>query len=171
MKTKATIAVLSYLLVFNTIANPLTDFRLEAKIEGKAEYAKGNSKSKTQRHKIEAVINNTSDQESESTVVKWVIYGHSLEDKQMILIKSGGQKITVPAQGAITVNSPEIKISGNREYKVSKRSRDRAGHVIITTKKVPASGQDYYGYSVEVFSAGKLMASYYSQPSIEKDAS
>lgn len=152
---------------FNAIGAPFTSVRLEAKIEGKASYAEGKSESKTQIRKIVAEISNTSDKAMEGAVMKWVIYGHDMKDhKNLKVIKQDEEKISIAANDSEVVETEEVKITGNREYKVSsgggRRGRSK-------TKTVPASGENYYGYAVEVIVDEKIVASYYSKPSIEKD--
>ena len=158
-------------MAFNAIGEPVTSVRLEAKIEGKASYARGKSESKTQTRKIVAEISNTSDKAMDGAVVKWVIYGHEMKDHQKLkVIKQGEEKTNIPANHSKVVETAETKISGNREYKTTSRSRSQSGgRSRSKTTTVPASGEDYYGYAVEVFVGGKLAASYYSKPSIEKD--
>ena len=147
--------------------------RMEAKIEGKASYAEGKSQSKTQTRQIEVTITNNSEKSVDGVVVKWVIYGHEMKDHQLMVIKEGEEKISVPANESKVVKSPEIKITGNREYKISSKSGGKSkggrGRSRTTTKTMPASGEEYYGYGVEVYWNGKVVDSYYSQPSIEKE--
>lgn len=156
---------------FNAIGAPFTSVRLEAKIEGKASYAEGKSESKTQIRKIVAEISNTSDKAIEGAVMKWVICGHEMKDhKNLKVIKQDEEKISIAANDSKVVETEEVKITGNRDYKVTSRSRSKGSRKSRSkTTTVPASGEDYYGYAVEVFIGGELVASYYSKPSIEKD--
>ncbi len=140
---------------------------MEAKIEGKAKYAKGKSEGKTQTRQNKAKISNSSDKKADSIVFKWAIYGHQVKDHKKFLIKEGGEKITVPANCSLMVSSPEIRIQGNREYSVGSRSRGRGGKSRTEFKTGPAAGEDYSGYAVEVFSGGRLVASHYSQPGMQ----
>ena len=158
-------------MAFNAIGAPITSVRLEAKIEGKASYARGKSESKTQTRKIVAEISNTSEKAINGAVMKWVIYGHEMKDHQKLkVIKQGEEKTNIPANDSKVVETAETKVTGNREYKVTSKSRGRSGGKSRSkTTVVPASGEDYYGYAVEVFADGQLVASYYSKPSIEKD--
>lgn len=164
-------------MAFNAIGAPITSVRLETKIEGKASYAQGKSESKTQIRKIVTEISNTSDKAMDHTVMKWAIYGHDMKSEKLKVIKEGEEKTSIPANDSEVVETAEVKMSGNREYKVTSRSRGNShgnsgggrGKSRTKTTTVPASGEDYYGYAVEVFVGGELVASYYSKPSIEKD--
>lgn len=170
MKAKFSICALSFMMAFNAIGETNHAVRLETKIEGKATYDRGKSESKTQTRKIEVTITNTSQNALNGAVVKWAIYGHEMKDHQLQVIKSGEEKTTILANDDKVVETPEITITGNREYKVTSKSRSRSGgRGRPKTTAVPASGEDYYGYAVEVFADGHLVTSYYSKPSIEKD--
>ena len=170
MKAKFSICALSLMLAFNAMGETNHSLRMEAKIEGKATYDRGKSESKTQTRKIEVTLTNTSAKAMESTVVKWAIYGHDMKSKQLKIIKSGEEKTSVPGNDSKVVETAETKVTGNREYKVTSKSGGRSsGRSRSKTAVVPASGEDYYGYAVEVFADGQLVASYYSKPSIEKD--
>lgn len=161
---------MSCILVIQSKGAAPSPLRLDAKIVGKASYARGKSESKTQTRKIEVTVTNTSDKAMDGTVVKWVIYGHEMKNNQLKVIKEGEVKTGVSANDSKVVETAEVKITGNREYKVTSRSGGRSGGKSRSkTTNVPASGEDYYGYAVEVFTDGKLVASYYSKPSIEKD--
>jgi hypothetical protein len=170
MEAKFSICALSFLMAFNAIGETNHSVRMEAKIEGKATYDRGRSESKTQTRKIEVTLTNTSQNALDGAVVKWVIYGHEMKDHQLKIIKSGEEKTSIPANDRIVVETAETKVTGNREYKVTSKSGGRTGGKSRSkTTVVPASGEDYYGYAVEVFADGQLVASYYSKPSIEKD--
>ena len=127
MKAKLSICALSLMLAFNAIGETNHSLRMEAKIEGKATYDRGKSKSKTQTRKIEVTLTNTSQNALDGAVVKWVIYGHEMKDHQLKVIKSGEEKTTIPANDSKVVETAEIKVTGNREYKVTSKSGEKRG--------------------------------------------
>ncbi|MGJ8632311.1 MAG: hypothetical protein ACSHX7_00155 [Luteolibacter sp.] len=171
MKAKLSICALTFMMAFNAIGETNHSLRMEAKIEGKATYDRGKSKSKTQTRKIEVTLTNTSQNALDGAVVKWVIYGHDMKNHQKLkVIKEGEEKTSIPANDRKVVETAETKITGNREYKVTSKSRSKSGGKSRSkTTVVSASGEDYYGYAVKIYTDGRLVASYYSKPSIEKD--
>jgi hypothetical protein len=138
---------------------------LDVKIEGKADY-KG-SETKTQTRTLNIKIENYSKEAVPDVKVKWWIFGHNMKDHAPIILKNGESNVVMPANGKSEVATPSISVTGTREHKVSSRKGGRRGK--ITTKTVPASGQEYYGFAVEVYSGNTQIASEYSKPSIKDD--
>lgn len=139
---------------------------LDVKIEGKADY-KGSS-TKTQSRTLNIKIENYGKETVPDVKVKWWIFGHDMKGHELILIKEGESKVVMPPNGKTDVSSPEVDVTGTREHKVSSRKGGgRRGRT--STKTVPASGQEYYGYAVEVFSGNTQIAAEYSKPSIKED--
>jgi hypothetical protein len=144
-------------------ASPSVD--LDVKIEGKADY-KGSS-TKTQSRTLNIKIANWGKAAVTDLKVKWWIFGHNMKDHKLIVIKEGESKTDVPAMGETKVTSPEVKVTGTRKHKVSSR-KGRGRRSRTSTKTVPASGQEYYGYAVEVYSGQTPIAAYHSKPSIKE---
>ena len=139
--------------------------KVDVEIEGKADY-KG-SWTKTQSRVLNIAISTSGKDAVPDVKVKWWIFGHNMKDHHLIILKEGESKVVVPATGEIKVASPKVEVTGTREHKISSRKGGgrRAG---TSVKKVPASGQEYYGHAVEVYSGNALIDAYYSKPSFEK---
>lgn len=145
-------------------ANPSVS--VDVKIESKADY-KGSS-TKTQSRVLNIKIENYGKDAVQDLKVKWWIFGHNMKGHELIVLKEGESKVIVPANGKIEVASPEVKVTGTREHKVtSRKGGGRRGRV--STKSVPASGQEYYGYAVEVSSGDTQIAAEYSKPSLKEE--
>lgn len=145
--------------------------RVDVKISNKADFKdiKGSSsKTKTQSRILTTTLSNFNKDAVPDVQVKWWIFGHNMKDHGLIILKQGESKVAVPAVSKIEVASPEVTVTGTREHKVSTRS-GRGKRSRISTKEVPASGQEYYGYAVEVYSGNTRIAAEYSKPGIEKD--
>jgi hypothetical protein len=139
---------------------------VDVKIEGKADH-KG-SASKTQSRTLNIKIANYGKDAVPDMKVKWWIFGHNMKGHELIILKDGESKVGLPANGKIDVASPEVKVTGTREHKVtSRKGRGRSSRA--STKTVPASGQEYYGYAVEVYSGNTQITAEYSQPSFKKE--
>ena len=167
MKKIVSIRCLVFLLGFTVSgawASP--SLKVDVKIEGKADN-KGSS-TKTQSRILNIAISNYGDDTVPDVKVNWWIFGHDMKDHKPIILKEGESKVVVPAKGEVKVVSPEVKVTGTREHKVS--SRKGSGRSSrATAKMIPASGQEYYGHAVEVYSGNTLIDAYYSKPSFEKD--
>ena len=174
VNTKILISIMGVFLAFPASAQTSSSLRMETTIDGKATYSEKSSKEKTQIRKLTIEVSNTADKSVAATTVRWAIYGHTMNGNKLVVIKQGKEEISVPARGKSTVRSPVVKITGNREQSVAvkapaKKKRTAKDKNKVTFKKIPASGQDYYGYGVEIRTAGKIVASEYSKPSIEED--
>jgi hypothetical protein len=89
-----------------------------------------------------------------------------MKDHKLVVLSEDTSNVMIPAKKTIDVSSPQIKVSGTREHKVSSRN-GRGKRSRTTTKTVPASGQEYYGYAVEVHQGKTLIASEYSKPGLK----
>jgi hypothetical protein len=139
---------------------------LDVKLEGKADY-KGSS-TKTQSRTLNIKIENYGKDAVPDVKVKWWVFGHNMKDHGFIILKQGESKVAMPSKAKTEVASTEVDATGTREHKVTSRKgggkRGRA-----STKTIPASGQEYYGYAVEVYSGNTQIAAEYSKPSIKEN--
>ena len=145
-------------------AESQTFINIDVTIEGKADY-KGNA-TKTQSRILNTEIANYGSDAVSNITVKWRIYGHNMKDHKLVVLSEDTSNVMIPAKKTIDVSSPQIKVSGTREHKVSSRN-GRGKRSRTTTKTVPASGQEYYGYAVEVYQGKTLIASEYSKPGLK----
>jgi len=144
---------------------PELDSRITLKVdaEGKADYS--GKDAKTQTRVLNITLSNSRTDKITGATIKWTIYGHTMAGHQLVLIKSGSMNKDLPVREPVHAASAMVKISGIREHSVRTTS-GKGRNVHVTLKKVPASGHEYYGYAVQVFDRGKLLAESYSQPSI-----
>ena len=139
---------------------------VDVKIEGKADY-KGSS-TKTQNRTLNIKIANYGTSPLPVVKVRWWLFGHGMKDHKLIILKKDESVVVVPAKKTIEVASPELKVTGTREHKVSSR-KGRGKRSRTSIKTVPASGQEYFGYAVEVYSGKTRIAAEYSKPSIQDE--
>jgi hypothetical protein len=136
------------------------DFGLKVKVDGKAAYDKDTV---TQTRKLLFNLSLAGKEPASDLVMKWVIYGHSRKDHDPEVIKSGELKVTLTPGQAVALETPQITITGVREHSVSTGSGRRR-----KSKKVPASGQEYFGYSAVLMSGSTVLAEDYSHGSLKK---
>jgi hypothetical protein len=134
---------------------------LKVGTDGKSSY---NGESVTQTRKLELDLSLWGKEPAPNLVVKWTIYGHTRKDRKLVVIESGEMKTSLEPGKAVALTTPMVTIKGAREHsKSSGRGRKKK------SKKVPASGEQYYGYSVKVMSGSTLLAEAYSKPSLKDE--
>jgi len=138
------------------------DFGLKVKVDGKATY---DNDTITQTRKLLFNLSLAGKEPASHLVMKWAIYGHSRKDHDLVVIKSGELKVTLSTGQTQPFETPQITITGVREHSVSTGSGRRR-----KSKKVPASGQEYYGYSAMLMSGSTVLAEEYSHESLKKTA-
>ncbi len=135
------------------------NFGLKVDAEGNATY---NHDSVTQIRKLRIDLSLAGKEPASNLVVKWTIYAHTRKDHKQVVIDSGEIKAGLEGGKSVSLTTPQVAIKGVREHSVtSGRGRSRR------SKKVPASGNEYYGYAVEVSQGSTLVAEAYSKPSLK----
>jgi hypothetical protein len=140
---------------------------LKVKVDGKATY-KGDSV--TQTRNLLLSLSLWGKEPAPNLVVKWTIYGHDRKGHDPVVIKGGEIKAGLEAGKSVELATPVVTIKGVREHTVSTGSgrggRSKGGSS-RRLKKVPASGQEYFGYSAVVMSGSTIVAEAYSSPSFK----
>lgn len=136
------------------------NFGLKVKVDGKATYDKDTV---TQTRKLLFNLSLAGKEPASDLVMKWVIYGHSKKDHDPVVIKSGELKVTLTPGQPVVMETPQITIKGVGEHSVSTGSGRRR-----KSKKVAASGQEYFGYSAVLMSGSTVLAEDYSHGSLKK---
>jgi hypothetical protein len=138
----------------------------KAKESGKATY-KGDSV--TQTRNLLLSLSLWGKEPAPNLVVKWTIYGHERKNHDPVVIKSGEIKTDLDVGKSVELTTPVVTIKGVREHTVSTSSgrggRGKGGSRKL--KKVPASGQEYFGYSAVVMSGSTIVAEADSKPSLK----
>lgn len=177
MKTILTKSLAALLIAMPlAAAEPGSFLGVKANVEGKASYKdiKGSStRIKIQTRTLNVEISNFGKEDIPGVKVKWWIFGHTMKDHKLVKLGQGERVVLAPARDGFKFASSKVEATGTRKHKVSSRKRpgkkSRGKKSRTTIKSVPASGKEYYGYAVEIYVGGKLVASIYSQPSFEKE--
>lgn len=160
MKMKTILALISALSISGLSAAPNPrDLGLKVKVDGKASY---DNDTITQTRKLEVTLSLAGKEPAPDLVVKWTIYGHSRKDHSLVVIKSGELKTSLEGGKSVALATPETTIKGVREHSVSTGSGRRR-----KSKKVPASGDEYFGYSVIMSLGNTVVAEEYSHGSLK----
>jgi hypothetical protein len=163
MKQKILQLLAAVIVASNLSAAPESrTFGLKVKEEGKASY---DNDAVTQTRKLNLALSLAGKEPAPGLVVKWTVYGHTRKDHKQVVIESGELKTSLEGGKSVTLTTPQVTIKGVREHSVSTgRGRSRR------SKKVPASGNEYFGYSVEVSNGTAVVAEAYSKPSLKKSS-
>lgn len=160
MKISILLIIATSLAVSGLFAAPQPrDFGLKVKEDGKGTY---DNDAVTQVRNLELTLSLAGKEPAPGLVVKWTIYGHSRKNHDLVVIKTGELKADLDGGKTVTLTTPQVTIKGVREHSVSTgRGRSRR------SKKVPASGEEYFGYSVNVLNGATVVAEAYSKPSLK----
>ena len=127
-----------------------------------------NAKTKVQHRQLNVTLDNR-DKEQAAVSVKWAIFAHKMDNNKLVTVKQGTASATVGALSTATVKSDRVTITGTPKHTVvvNNNRRNAKGKVQTTSKSEPANGEEYYGYSVQVFAGSELISETYSQPSLK----
>jgi len=128
--------------------------------------AGSNERSKVQRRQLSVALDNRDADGVKDVQVKWTIYAHKLDGNLLVTVKQGTIKAKLEPLKILTVESDKVVIRGTPKHTVTTRGTVR-GKIVLNTKHHEATGEDYYGYAVEVFVGSVLVAEIYSQPSLK----
>jgi uncharacterized membrane protein YdfJ with MMPL/SSD domain len=131
------------------------------KIAGTSEKIKSNTR------RLAITLENMDKEPADDVSVKWAIYARKMDNKKLFAVKQGTEKIKLSAQGKTTVQSQSATMKGNDKYTVTTQRRENNGRIRTDSKKHPAEGEEYVGYSVEVYVGSTLIQEIYSNPSLK----
>ena len=123
-------------------------------------------KSRQQDRQLIVTLANNDKEQVKDVSVKWAIYAHKMENHQLVTVKQGNEKTQLDALQTTTVKSANVTIKGTPKHTVVTRKTVK-GKVQTSSKSEPATGEDYYGYSVAVYAGSTLIEEIYSQPSLK----
>lgn len=157
----STVAAITMVFANHASSQPVPP-GLRVKLEGKAEYGEGRSESKIQYRSLVVDVSNSTKTDMPAVEVRWAIYGKTMDGNTLKEISSNSETRQIPAGQTVTLQTPELGIEGARKHAVASGGGRRKKF-----KEVPASGERYYGYAVELLVGGRVVASDYSQPSLK----
>jgi hypothetical protein len=106
----------------------------------------------------------------ESRVVKWVIFGKEIAEKDVKPIESGEEKLALSATGQQKFESKTATTTSTPEHAIQQQSKGGKGapgggggkSKTPTSKKVPGSGAKYVGWGVQVKDGATVVGEQYS---------
>ena len=125
-------------------------------------------KSKKQTRQLNISLGNNDKDVTANLTVKWAIYSHTMKDHKLVTAKAGTSTAKVESFKTVTVSSAKVTIEGTPEHTVVTKKSNR-GKPQVSSKRNPATGEDYYGYAVAVYSGSTLIEETASHPSLKLD--
>jgi hypothetical protein len=117
---------------------------------------------KTQSRSLKITLNNNSPTSFDGLVVKYWFIGHSEGSRESKVITAGERKSTLAARGKDVIESEQATA-----HFVEAHSAAAKGGKGGAAAKVPASGEKITGHAVRVMQDAKVLAEYYSEPSLK----
>ena len=115
---------------------------------------------KTQEKSLKIFVSNGSAADMNNLTVKYYFFGHDVRDHEAEILEKGERTASVKARAMEIVETPAAKASATEAHSV--KGKGKGGG-----KKVAASGEKLTGYGVRVFSGEKMLAEYFSEPSLK----
>ena len=127
---------------------------------------------KTQEKSLKIFLTNGSSADMEKLKVKYYFFGHGTKDNEAEVLDSGVRGASVKAHATETVETPAAKATMTEEHYDSKQTRATRNQPsrVQLGKKIGASGEKFTGYGVRVYEGEKVLAEYFSEPSLAEKA-
>lgn len=152
---------------------PVHHITARVAVESSNDYQKikgSSDRSKKQERKLVIALDSRDKDPTELTV-KWTIFGHAMKDNKLLKLGDGNEKVTLEGMKSATVKSDTIRISGMPKHSVTTVVKGNGKNPDKThTEKKPATGEEYYGYKVQIFAGPQLLEEISSQPSLKSTA-
>ena len=166
---------LGIVLVWSMLCGPLLAEPVRPHITAKIDVENSNdykdiagssAKTKIQRRQLTVMLDNRDTGEATDVTVKWMIFAHTMNNHKLVPVKQGSVTTKLEALKTAAVKSAKVTIKGTPKHSVINRNSIK-GKVQISSKEHPASGEEYFGYSVQVYAGAVLIEEIYSQPSLK----
>ena len=159
-------------LVF-PVAAQVSPIRLDVKQVVKNESSGKTNDNKKQVRSLTIDLQNNSQESFENLVVKYWFFARDMKSNDTSILTKGERKSMLQARGRDSVESETASSSYVTEHSEVSRNSGKGknggnnkGNSIKVTK-VQASGKKITGYAVKVMDGDKVMAEYYSEPSLK----
>lgn len=132
--------------------------------KGKAAHKASGSTSEqhTDEKLLEIVLQNSTGKPYGDLTVKYQLFAVDLKSKAISVLRAGEKKVELAPAATVTVESESASATYTPEH--SRRSGRRS-------TQVPAEGQKFKGYGVQVFQGDTLLAEVFNPPTMKQHAS
>lgn len=169
MKLPLVLTMFTLLQAVGMAQVPQSSLRLEVKVESDVDNKGRQNETKTQHRKLDMVISNMSQAPVENVQVNWWFFGRNVKSGQEIVIKEGSsKKLSIASLGKQEVSSGKVTSIYEDEHAEQVKSGSKGKNKKPQYKTVPASGEKFTGYAVQVVAGGQIVAEHYSAPSFKE---
>ncbi len=153
----------------------LSALRLDVRQHSKTDSTGKTNDTKKQSRSLTIALQNTSKEPMDGLVVKYWFFVREMKSKDIKILKKGERKSSI-APGAKdeveSENATSTYTEKHVEVTAARGARGARGgsNQMPTIKKIEASGGKLAGYAVRVVQGTKIVAEYYSEPSLKAKA-
>ncbi len=166
MKILIFLAFLSF-LAFPAQAQ-LGAVRLDVRQHSKTDSSGKTNDTKKQSRSLTIALQNTSKEAMDGLVVKYWFFARNMKSKDIKVVMKGERKSSIaPASKDEVESESATSIYTEKHVEVSAARSGRGGANRTTIKKIEASGDKLAGYAVQLVQGTKIIAEYYSEPSLK----
>lgn len=133
------------------------------KIKGSSE------KTRSEKCKLHITLDNRDNNPIKDLQVKWTFFGRKVGKDDLLTMAKGTRKVSVDSLKSIEFTSDSASFSGTPKHAVTTTNKNKgwnggeSGKAKTETKEVAASGDQYYGYAVQVYDGYLLLDQAFSQ--------
>jgi hypothetical protein len=130
---------------------------------------KGSSdKSRSEKCQLHITLDNRDNAPVKSLSVRWAIYGKEEGKDKLVPAGKGNKNVALDALKSVEFTSAQISFNGTPKHGETTTTKAKGTTKAKTqTKEVGATGNEYYGYAVQVYDEGILLDQAYSQNSLK----
>ncbi len=152
---------------------------LKVTLDNGSDYKKiqgSSGKSREEKIQLNITLDNRDNVQIKDLTVEWAIYSHPLGKVKLDKAGHGTKKLTIAPLKSEDIKSDKITITGTPKHGVVSQDKNRNNNNAnngnnqnnIITKSVAATGSQYYGYAVQLYSGGTLLDQAYSQSNLKR---
>jgi hypothetical protein len=112
----------------------------------------------TQEKQLEIIVANRSRQELSGVVARYYVFVTDIESKETSLLRTGSRELRVPPLATSRLTSEPVTLKYTRRYQKKQRGQ------VVT---IPATGEKFAGYGVQVYFGDQLLAEKFEPPELK----
>lgn len=117
----------------------------------------------TEQKRLEITLQNRTTRAYADLTVKYYLFARDLSAKEAVLLRAGAVQTSLPGLGAKKLNSEVVAMT----YTPQSSKRVSAGRRAYTMVPVPAKGEKFAGYGVEVWQGDTKLAEKFDPPDLK----
>ncbi len=149
-----------------TTLTKVSPIRMEVRQNTKNKSVVKATEAHTQERSLTIILQNNSNESFDGLVVKYWFFTRDPKGRNPAVLKQGEKTASLGPRSRDACETETVSSTYTREHteleRVNGQANNPQGNVAV--KKVPASGRKIAGYAVKLYSAGSVVAEYYSEP-------